>query len=81
MTPSIQSVENISEGFGCRSHQEFARFLEISRRSLNEVMDAYRSAQLKNYVSTAEKATISKLARRLYPALSRLMAYLRENPN
>ena len=30
---------NIAEGFGCETHAEFARFLEISRRSLNEVHD------------------------------------------
>ena len=30
---------NIAEGFGCETHIEFARFLEIARRSLNEVQD------------------------------------------
>src|SRR6266850_5801443 len=34
---AVNSVcRNIAEGFGCK-HKEFARFLEISRRSLNEV--------------------------------------------
>ena len=45
---AIDSVcRNIAEGFGCSSHAEFARFLEISRRSLNELVDCLRSAQLK----------------------------------
>ena len=45
---AIDSVcRNIAEGFGCGSHAEFARFLEISRRSLNELLDCLRSAQLK----------------------------------
>ena len=40
---------NIAEGFGCETHREFARFLEISRRSLNELHDALRSSELKGY--------------------------------
>ena len=42
---------NIAEGFGCETHAEFARFLEISRRSLNEVHDVLHGAQLKEYVT------------------------------
>ena len=72
---------NIAEGFGCRSHLEFARFLEFSRRSLNEVIDCLRSAQLKGYVTQADVDPIHKLAARFYPAISRLMAYLRRTPN
>jgi four helix bundle protein len=36
---------NIAEGFACK-HKEFARFLEISRRSLNGLGDSFRTAQL-----------------------------------
>ena len=72
---------NIAEGFGCRSHLEFARFLEFSRRSLNEVFDCLRSAQLKEYVTQAEVEPIHTLGARFYPAVSRLMAYLRRTPN
>jgi len=32
---------NIAEGFSCK-HIEFARFLKISRRSLNELRDSLR---------------------------------------
>ena len=39
---------NIAEGFGCETHAEFARFVEISRRSLNEVHDVLHGAQLKD---------------------------------
>jgi four helix bundle protein len=56
---------NIAEGFGCK-HKEFARFLVISRRSLNELRDAFRGAQLKHYVTPAEYEPIERLARRLY---------------
>jgi len=38
---AIDSVcRNFAEGFGCASHAEFSRYLEISRRSLNELCDA-----------------------------------------
>ncbi len=71
---------NIAEGFGCETHIEFARFLEISRRSLNEVQDSLHGAELKEYVTITEIAPIRSLSRRIYPAFSRLMAYLRSTP-
>jgi len=71
---------NIAEGFGCETHIEFARFLEIARRSLNEVQDSLHGAQLKEYVTVAEIAPIRSLSGRIYPAFSRLMAYLRSTP-
>jgi four helix bundle protein len=78
---AIDSVcRNIAEGFGCESHAEFARFLEISRRSLNELVDCLRSAQLKGYLAANDAEQVYSLARRLYPALSRFLAYLRRTP-
>ena len=75
---AVDSVcRNIAEGFGCESHAEFARFLEIARRSLNELLDSLRSAELKGYVSSAELVPIHDLARREFPAVGNLMAYLR----
>ena len=71
---------NIAEGFGCETHAEFARFLEISRRSLNEVHDVLHGAQLKEYVTASELAPIRSLSNRIYPAFSRLLAYLRSTP-
>ena len=71
---------NIAEGFGCETHSEFARFLEISRRSLNEVHDVLHGAQLKEYVTASELAPIRSLSNRIYPAFSRLLAYLRSTP-
>ena len=34
---SVSSMANIAEGFDCESNKEFARFLEIARRSVVEV--------------------------------------------
>lgn len=48
---AIDSVcRNIAEGCGYESHGEFARYLEISRSSLNELRDCLRSAHVKGYV-------------------------------
>lgn len=74
-------TRNIAEGFGCETHAEFARFLEISRRSFNELHDVLHGAELKNYVSASELAPIRQLSKRLYPAYSRLIAYLKRTPN
>jgi four helix bundle protein len=78
---AVNSVcRNIAEGFGCETHAEFARFLSISRRSLNELQDVLRGALLKRYVTTEDLAPIRELSARLYPALSRFIAYLRSTP-
>ena len=71
---------NIAEGFGCETHREFARFLSISRRSLNELQDSLRGAELKQYCTTADCVPARLLFRRLYPAMNRLLAYLRRTP-
>jgi four helix bundle protein len=71
---------NIAEGFGCETHTEFARFLEISRRSLNELHDILHGAQLKSYITPSDLPPIRQLSSRIYPAFSRLLAYLRRTP-
>lgn len=73
-------TRNIAEGFGCESHAEFARFLEISRRSLNELLDILHGAELKKYVTASELTPIKQLSRRLYPAYSRFISYLKSTP-
>jgi|RhiMetdeSRZDD1v2_1073273.scaffolds.fasta_scaffold26508_4 four helix bundle protein len=78
---AVNSVcRNIAEGFGCK-HKEFARFLEISRRSLNELGDSFRTAQLKRYVSAHDYEPIWRLTHRLYPAFARLIRYLQTTPD
>ena len=67
---------NVAEGFGCQSHREFARFVRISRRSLNEVQDELRSAVLKEYVTEDELASVRRLQRRLYAAMASLLRHL-----
>jgi len=61
---------NIAEGFACKTDKEFARFVRIGRRSLNEVQDGFHSALLKRYVVDADLVTARRLMRRLYPAIA-----------
>ena len=78
---AIDSVcHNIAEGFS-GSHAEFARYLAIARRSLNEVTDCIRSAELKHHVDRVETEPVANLVKRLYPAIARLTAYLRRTPD
>ena len=72
---------NIAEGFGCDSHAEFARYLEISRRSLNELLDCLLDALLKKHVTPEEITPIRTLARRLFPAIASLRRHLRDTPS
>ena len=79
---AIDSVcRNIAEGFGADTHAQFAWFLRVSRRSLNEVRDALRSALLKRYWTAAELSPAFDLTRRLYPALNNFIAYLERTPH
>ena len=79
---AVNSVcRNIAEGFGCETHGQFAWFLRISRRSLNELQDAFRGAEQKGYVTNNDRAPTRSLTRRLYPALNRFIAYLDSTPD
>ena len=78
---AVNSVcRNVSEGFG-GTHKEFANYLRIARRSLNEVLDCTRAAQMKRYITASEAAQIYSLARRLFPALKEFIAYLERTPD
>ena len=79
---AVNSIcRNIAEGFGCESHGQFAWYLRISRRSLNELQDAFRGAEQKGYVTSDDRAPLRALTRRLYPALNRFIAYLDSTPD
>ena len=61
---------NIAEGFANKSDKEFARFVRIGRRSINEIQDCFLSALLKGYVSNGDLIAARRLMRRLYPAIA-----------
>jgi four helix bundle protein len=71
---------NISEGFGRRSHVEFARFLEISRSSLNELRDCLLEAEQKGHATADQLGPPRNLIKRITVANARLTRYLRNTP-
>ena len=78
---AVDSIcRNIAEGFAADTHGQFAWFLRISRRSLNEVQDAVLSAQQKQILSPADLVQVRALMRRLRPALNRFIDYLERSP-
>jgi four helix bundle protein len=74
---AVDSVcRNVAEGFGCETHREFARFVRIARRSMNEVQDGLRSAVIKEYLTDDDLTAVRQFQRRLYRAIAKLLAYL-----
>lgn len=51
---SLSSMANIAEGFDCESKKEFARFLEIARRSSVEVQSLLYVALDVGYINQAQ---------------------------
>jgi four helix bundle protein len=68
---------NIAEGFGRRTHREFAMFLDIARGSLMECQNHLKDAVDRKYLAPAEFTTLDALARRTCGAVARLQQYLR----
>src|SRR5688572_9825078 len=75
------ACRNISEGFGSDSNREFARYLVISRRSMNEVQDCLRGALLAKYIGLDDLRPIRPLQRRAFKALSGLLSWLERHPD
>ncbi len=51
---SVSAMSNIAEGFDCESKREFARFLEIARRSSVEVQSLLYVALDVEYIDSAQ---------------------------
>jgi four helix bundle protein len=68
---------NIAEGFGRRTHREFAMFLDIARGSLMECQNHLQDAVDRKYLARAEFTELDALARRTCGAVARLQQYLR----
>ncbi len=68
---------NIAEGFSRRSHADFARFLDYSTGSLNEVTDRLEDGLARGYWTPDEVSECFRLATRLRSTLGRLLRHLR----
>jgi four helix bundle protein len=74
---AASAPRNIAEGFGRRTHREFAQFLNIARGSLMECQNHLQDAVDRRYLGTADCATLTSLAQRTCGAVARLQRYLR----
>ena len=72
---------NISEGFGRSTHRDFARFLDMSRSSVNEIENRLGESVERKYLKAAEIDKALNLGKRTRVATSRLMAYLKRTPD
>jgi four helix bundle protein len=81
-TDAARSVcSNIAEGFGRRTHREFARFLDHATSSLKEVEDTIIEAQMRGHLSVEEAAELNQLVRHTQAPLAGLLRYLRRFPD
>ncbi|MGE0464452.1 MAG: four helix bundle protein [Vicinamibacterales bacterium] len=81
-TDAARSVcSNTAEGFGRRSHREFARFLELASSSLREIEDLIHEARMRGYMTEEGASELERQVRRTSAPLARLLRYLRNNPD
>ena len=73
--------KNIAEGFGRKTHREFARFRYIARGSEQEVLDCFIEAHQKRYLSDTEFDRGDHAVRKALKVLNGLIAYLESTPD
>jgi len=74
------SCTNIAEGFLRFSPGQFARFLEISKASLGEILEHMPDVVSLGLASEEESTQITRLAKRGIKATARLILYLESLP-
>ena len=72
---------NIAEGFGRRTHSDFARFLDIARGSLDECQNHLQDALDEGYVDEADYQELVTLTKGTCGAVAGLQGYLRGAPS
>ncbi|HEX2340378.1 MAG TPA: four helix bundle protein [Vicinamibacterales bacterium] len=70
------ACSNAAEGFGRRSHAEFAQYIAIARSSVMETQDKLLEALQSRFISQAEFDDMSRLADRAIGAGTKFLAYL-----
>jgi four helix bundle protein len=78
---AASAPRNIAEGFGRRTHAEFARYLDITRGSLAECQNHLQDCVDRGYLAEAEFKRLNTLAERTCGAVARLQRYLRGRSN
>lgn len=70
------ACSNAAEGFGRRTHAEFAQFMAIARSSVMETQDKLLEALQSGYINQPEFDDMFHLANRAIGAGTKLLAYL-----
>ena len=72
---------NIAEGFGRKSHRDFAKFAYIARGSEQEVLNGLITARDKEWITAVEFDHGDHAARKALKVLNGLIAYLDSTPD
>lgn len=75
---AASAPRNIAEGFGRRTHPDFARFLDVARASLGECQNHLVDAVDRGYLSPDDFQAMNALAERTCGAVAGLQRYLRK---
>ena len=74
---AASAPRNIAEGFGRRTHAEFARYLDIARGSLAECQNHLQDGFDRGYLDTADFKRLNTLSERTCGAVAGMQRYLR----
>jgi four helix bundle protein len=74
---AASAPRNIAEGFGRRSHADFARFLDVARGSLAESQNHLQDAVDRGYMDDREFERLNGVSARACAAVARLQQHLR----
>lgn len=77
---SASASDNLAEGFGRYRTRDFARFVDITRGSLNETASQLKRGLAQEYYSQEQYARGNQLANRALGAVAGLQRYLRSCP-
>jgi len=76
---AASAPRNIAEGFGRRTHADFAHFLDVARASLGECQNHLQDAVDRSYLSPDEFNNLNTLAERACGAVAGLQRHLRRS--
>jgi four helix bundle protein len=74
---AVSAMTNIAEGFGRRTHGDFAHFLDVARGSVLEVESLLYVAQDLGYIEGTEFARLYEIAEETTSPIGGLTSYLR----
>ena len=77
---AASAPRNIAEGFGRRTHAEFAHYLDIARGSLMESQNHLYDGVERGHFTAAERDEMILISKRAGRAIAALQRYLRNNP-